>query len=126
MIKEEENILRRFGKEEPFTVPEGYFDDLTERIMDVLPKKEIPFAVERRKKRRMNMRLIGWCSVAAACIACVALFYTKDMVPEKTTNVPELYTEEAYEYDDEFQEDVMHYAMLGHEDVYCYLSGVGF
>ena len=34
----EENILKeRFGKENPFKVPDGYFDHLTERIMDNLP-----------------------------------------------------------------------------------------
>lgn len=38
----EENILKeRFGKENPFKVPDGYFDHLTERIMENLPEQEI-------------------------------------------------------------------------------------
>ena len=38
----EENILKeRFGKQNPFKVPDGYFDHLTERIMENLPEQEI-------------------------------------------------------------------------------------
>ena len=38
----EENILKeRFGKENPFKVPDGYFDHLTERIMENLPEQEV-------------------------------------------------------------------------------------
>ena len=38
----EENILKeRFGKENPFKVPDGYFDHLTERIMENLPEQQI-------------------------------------------------------------------------------------
>ena len=38
----EENILKeRFGKQNPFKVPDGYFDHLTERIMENLPEQEV-------------------------------------------------------------------------------------
>ena len=38
----EENILKeRFGKQNPFKVPDGYFDHLTEKIMENLPEQEV-------------------------------------------------------------------------------------
>ncbi len=39
-MKEEDNILRQVGTENPFRVPEGYFEHLTSDIMSRLPEKE--------------------------------------------------------------------------------------
>ncbi len=39
-MKEEDNIRKKFGSDNPFTVPEDYFDNLTEKIMEKLPEKE--------------------------------------------------------------------------------------
>ncbi len=39
-MKEEDEILRKCGTGNPFTVPEGYFDHFTERVMEQLPQKE--------------------------------------------------------------------------------------
>lgn len=41
MKPEESQILNRLGKEPGFTVPEGYFDNLTARVMERLPEVEI-------------------------------------------------------------------------------------
>ena len=40
MKKEETDLLKRCGTENPFTVPEGYFANFTEQLMDKLPEKE--------------------------------------------------------------------------------------
>ena len=40
MNYEDKEIQERFGKENPFRVPEGYFDQLTERVMSQLPERE--------------------------------------------------------------------------------------
>ena len=39
-MKEEDNIRKKVSTENPFTVPEGYFDNLTDEIMSKLPEKE--------------------------------------------------------------------------------------
>ena len=36
----EENILRKVGTENPFRVPEHYFEDFTQELMNKLPEKE--------------------------------------------------------------------------------------
>ena len=41
MKKEETDLLKRCGTENPFTVPEGYFANFTEQLMDKLPEREI-------------------------------------------------------------------------------------
>ncbi|BEG99336.1 hypothetical protein [Bacteroides sedimenti] len=39
-MKVEDEIKRRCGNGNPFTVPEGYFENFKERIMEQLPEKE--------------------------------------------------------------------------------------
>ena len=67
----EENILKeRFGKENPFKVPDGYFDHLTERIMEKMPEQEIRVIDIRSRQtlwRKLPLRKI------AAAVAVVAL-----------------------------------------------------
>lgn len=41
MINEEKKINDMFGKENPFSLPEGYFDNLTSQVMDRLPAQEV-------------------------------------------------------------------------------------
>ena len=37
----EDRILQKMGKKNPFTVPENYFEDFTQELMDKLPAKEV-------------------------------------------------------------------------------------
>ena len=39
-MKEEDNILKKVGKENAFRVPDGYFENLTSEVMNRLPEKE--------------------------------------------------------------------------------------
>lgn len=45
-MKEENELLKLVGKENPFKVPEDYFDDFTTQLMDKLP--ENPETIENR------------------------------------------------------------------------------
>ena len=42
----EEKILQEIGKKNPFTVPENYFENFTQELMDKLPAKEAVFQTE--------------------------------------------------------------------------------
>lgn len=39
-MEEENKILRKAGTKNPFTVPEGYFENFTQELMNNLPEKE--------------------------------------------------------------------------------------
>ena len=42
-MKDEQDIIKKCGKENPFTVPQGYFEDFTHNLMAQLPEpKEEP------------------------------------------------------------------------------------
>ena len=42
----EDRILQKMGKKNPFTVPENYFEDFTQELMDKLPAKEVVLQAE--------------------------------------------------------------------------------
>ena len=56
-MKKEENNLDRLKGTNPFTVPEGYMEGLTERIMSQLPEKP-----EERAKRISLMVFVRGCT----------------------------------------------------------------
>lgn len=39
-MEKENKILRKAGTRNPFTVPEGYFENFTQELMSNLPEKE--------------------------------------------------------------------------------------
>jgi len=55
-MKKEENNLDRLKGTNPFTVPEGYMEGLTERIMSQLPEKP----EERAKRISLMDRVLSW------------------------------------------------------------------
>jgi len=57
-MKKEENNLDRLKGTNPFTVPEGYMEGLTERIMSQLPEKQ----EERAKRISLMDRVRPWCT----------------------------------------------------------------
>lgn len=40
-MKEDKDLLKKYGKKNPFTVPEGYFQDFSEKLMEQLPEKKL-------------------------------------------------------------------------------------
>ncbi len=64
----EKELLERVGRENPFRVPEGYFDALPDRVMG---------RINSRRKRREPWR---WAvaAVLAGCVACAALALFKN------------------------------------------------
>ena len=46
-MKEEDKIQKKIGTENPFRVPEGYFENLTSEVMNRLPEKEKLTAVQK-------------------------------------------------------------------------------
>ena len=45
-MKEEDNLSKKVGKENPFRVPGGYFENLTSEVMNALPEKKPALKVE--------------------------------------------------------------------------------
>ncbi|WP_321518691.1 hypothetical protein [uncultured Bacteroides sp.] len=57
-MKEEDEIMRKCGNGNPFTVPEGYFDHFRDNVMERLPEKEVQ--TFRKPGRTMWSKVKPW------------------------------------------------------------------
>lgn len=103
---EEKVLLERCGRENPFRVPEGYFDTLPEKVMNRLP----------RRRRRMSVWL-KW-SVAAILIGCVGLATFK--VFDSPVDPSSLAVQDTD--NEEYIEDALNYSMINNLEIATYLT----
>ena len=88
-MKEEDEIMKKLGKDNPFTVPEGYFQNFTDEIMGKLPeKKEAPS----QTKVRTWDRIRPWVYMTAMFIGAflitkIASFHHQQDSPIAQTDV---------------------------------------
>lgn len=127
MINEEEYLRSKMGSRNPFTVPEGYFEHLTEQIMQKLPAQETtilePEEPAREPKKAAVIRFLRPVLYAAACV-CLAMFgvaiyqnLDKQSADTLQSNIPQITTE----YNDAFIDEAADYAMLDNADIYASL-----
>lgn len=71
-------MLEKYDKNNnPFKVPENYFEDLTQNVMSTLPeenKKQV-------KKIRLWRRVLSWSAVAAVLLAIILSVSVFDLLP---------------------------------------------
>jgi hypothetical protein len=125
------NINLKFDKENPFKVPEGYFESLSGRIMgNVSRSGKVP-----QSKRIVRMQVVKRVAlyVMAACVVgLVAVFVmphhdvaaNSEVASSATSTSRTDADNDALVYDEDFQLDVLDYAMLDYDDVYTYLAGI--
>lgn len=130
-MDKEKDILKRCKKENPFKVPDGYFDTLTSRIMSNIPTEETK-VISIKTARRKN-GWIKWSGLVAACfvgaLICINAFNkTEQKEDDQFTSqtVEKNQSTFSNEYQDVNAEDLLDYAMVDYTDVYCYLSGGNF
>ena len=121
----ERKILDSKNHRYPFTVPDGYFENLTARIMEQLPEEPQEEAKESTKlvniqRGKQRRHWLGIISIAASftLLAIVTLKFLP--LSTSNTNTVELTAEYT---DDDYNEDLLTYTMADHIDVYDYLSG---
>lgn len=119
-MKEEDTLLKKIGKESSFTVPDGYFENLTSEIMDKLPEKaEVALReVEPTTWSRMKpWAYMAAMFVGAALIIKVASSGNKPAVDGVATN-----TVEKEVVSDQLIDVAVDGAMLDDYSLYVFLS----
>ncbi len=113
MENEEKYIKERLGQDNPFRVPDGYFNSLTDRVMNQLPERQ-------QKSRSVHLR--AWL-YTAACVAVLAvmgvsfLFHHIESEQQKLT-----VTTETTNTDNTYIDDVVDYAMIDNAEIYACLA----
>jgi len=109
-MNEEDYIRNKMGNN-PFRVPEGYFEHLTPRIMSQLPGQPVQQKPALVKRLRPLL-------YAAACI-CVAVFSVAIYFNHKDVDQPLASTQQQDTYyNDTYIDEVADYAMLDNEEIY--------
>ena len=79
MTNEEMTLLQNCGKQNHFTVPEGYFDSFADRMMSQLPEKPVASepsvqqAPTARRAHVLNMWMRKYAGRAAAAVVCLGV-----------------------------------------------------
>ena len=117
-MNEEEYLRSRMGTKNPFTVPEGYFEQLTAQVMDRLPEKK-------PAKVAIMKRLRPWL-YAAACV-CVGVFVAAVAFNQQTEDLQgqqqmaNMGQENVNYYSDSYIDEAADYAMIDSQEIYSYL-----
>ena len=132
MINEELYLRSRMGKENPFRVPEGYFDNFASQLMEKLPGKPAMDGVgaERVTTEVRHTALIKHLRpllYAAAClliaVMSVTVYLTRsDMEADNQTMAVVAQTQDASTSSDAYFDEAADYAMLDNYDIYACLA----
>lgn len=124
MMNEEEYLRSKMGKRNPFTVPEGYFEQLTQQVMARIPAEE-----QEKKpaaKKAIIRQLRPWL-YAAACV-CVGVFTAGVLFSNsQSDNSKELQQMASMEqetinyYSDNYIDEEADYLMLDNQEIYACL-----
>ena len=108
---DDRELKARFGTRDPFKVPDGYFESLTEQVMSSLP------AQPKAKTMPLRRKLMRW-SIAAsvACVMGLAGFLAYDawQTPQPTDTIE-------FAYDEDLDE-ALEYMMVSNDDITSYLT----
>lgn len=119
MDKEEKFIAEKFGRVNPFKVPEGYFEHLTEDVMDKLPESQTlsrPLVLV-PKRRRWRAVAVAACFVVSLGAASFIFHQTsEEPQPQQSSNTISATS------DNSMMEAMAEYTMLDNEDMYAYIA----
>ena len=115
-------LKQKIGNRNPFQVPDGYFDQLTEQIMQQLPERETH--VGRAHVIRMRPWLYAAACVALALVMGVSYYFTQSPATSlegghMAAAVQPAATESLA---NSYMDDAADYAMLDNTEIYAYLS----
>lgn len=116
----EEDIIKKCGKTNPFTVPEGYFENFTQQMMEQLPDKqtidvpEIEVTLWQRVKP-----LLYLAAVFVGLMVCIR-FVVGDMHNEENKLSTPLLSNE--QISDQDIETIVEYSMMDNYTLYRYLT----
>lgn len=116
MIKEEKILQSRFGRQNPFVVPDGYFEQLSDRLMDNLPERPARHVVIKPTfGQRFRPVLLAAASVVGIVFG-IGIYQHVDK--QAKTMVAQKQSDAAYSEIDEAADCLM----LDNEDIYAYVS----
>lgn len=118
-MKEEDEIMKKLGKDNPFTVPEGYFQNFTDEVMNKLPeKKEIPTETKVRKWDRIR----PWVYMAAMFAGAFLITKIASFHHQQDNPIAKTETKTEQQMSDEEISTIINNTMMDDYALYQYLT----
>ena len=117
MEKEEVFLKQKFGNEDPFRVPEGYFNSFADNLMSQLPEREAKVIPMRRHT--------AWRKYAAVAVAAcfgVLLFNVGTTYFDRHQQDAQQITANAQASSSDAFDQMADYAMIDVSDMYAYVA----
>ncbi|MDR0745583.1 MAG: hypothetical protein LBF17_03705 [Mediterranea sp.] len=124
-MKEEDKLLKKVGTGNPFTAPDGYFEQLTSEVMNKLPEQEAPRFV--MKEVTMWDRVKPWAYMAAMFVGAALIIKVASRNPDPFEDKQVAGTDVAATADSEVVYDgyidyAVNQSMLDDYALYMYLT----
>lgn len=116
-MKEEDNLRKMVGAENPFRVPEGYFSRLTAEVMERLPEKEQVVPAHRESTRWERIK--PWLYMAAMFAGAALIIRVASS--DRTPAVDQMAADDA-ETEIEYINMAMESSMMDDYSLYMYLA----
>ena len=121
MVNEEAFLRDKIGQKNPFKIPDGYFDQFADRLMEKLPEQQHKPVLIRR------LRPLLYAAVFVGVLIIGATLAFKSIQKFDSQSNIALVTNEQDEsllnaYSDTYIEDAANYAMIDNEEIYAYLA----
>lgn len=97
----EAKLLERFGAEKPFTVPEGYFDNLPGRVKS---------RIAQRKRRHLIWRWTA-AAILVGCVAAGGILFENQYKKQQLAEAEDI----------QYIEDALDYSMIDNMSIASYL-----
>lgn len=121
-MKEEDKLLRKYGTENPFTVPENYFANLTAEVMDKLPEQ--PVSDIASKKATLWDKVKPWTYMAAMFVGAALIIKIAAYKPNPFADSNPVVAETGIVSDEDL-DYMLNQTMLDDYSLYMYLTDAG-
>ena len=115
MKRNDLELQKKYGKKNPFTVPEGYFDHFAEELMNQLPEKE----TTPLPQIKLWDRVKPWVYMAAMFVGLMFTIRTFIGETQEESDMGNL-----SDMSDEYIESIVDQTMMDDYELYKYLTNV--
>ena len=122
-MQEEDNILKKVGKENVFRVPDGYFENLTSEVMSRLPEKETPAIIKREPTKWERIK--PWVYMTAMFVGAALIIRVASTERTPVNDRMAMDEPETEVVSDEYISTVLDNSMLDDYSLCVYLTDAG-
>ena len=121
-MEEEKYLIERVGKQNPFKVPEGYFDTLASQVMAKVDAEKGAQVVEIRKAKKAKTVWLRPLLYAAACGCVLFVSVASYLSHEDQSIAAPTESAVAVQTMDYSFDEAADYMMIDNQDIYACLS----